>query len=518
MMNRFISLIITTLALNVYSVEGVFCENKLYILDYLMLENSEQFKPQYQSDEVHPTKQRFIYALTMNALVQKFANEITPLFNLSLEAFLGNKGNIEWQINELGFRETQISGATYNIPKRCWNENGKVTVSPIAIRTIQGNYIAYEYDPKLISLLEKDGLQMSYLFIGSIFRNYTSDRKDLAIVNNFFHGKNSFYESAREVRSFLERIDVLQDSKDSEFCRIGTPLKQSLVKKLKLPCEEIIKDDLHNIKEITIKSPGRDSYYNISQNDFKHLSNLDQLTLLDFGENISRVGQREFRQLKNLKSLTINNTSIKSLSQGMIYGLKNLVHINLSSNDMYSFKAGSFENMIIPLSKAPKKVSINLSHNPSLTTPRKTGFIVPGTFRGARAVTHLNISDMNLSHIKSELFDDFIRLKELDISMNYIKRLKGGLKSKGLQTVTNLNMANISLRTLTEGDFKELKSLKVLNLGMTRLRAFPHFLKNIKSLKEVTFCSSQISTNELSNEILNFKKHRADIKFNICTE
>ena len=513
---KLVLLITLFLSISTHANDGIFCKGKFYILDYLQQVKVKPFGELHKPSDIHPKAQRFAHGIIMNAIIQRFASEITPSFNAHFDAFLSSNDKIQWQKNELGFPTQKARASEFAIPKECWDKDGYITIHPIVKESQQGSLIAFEFNPKLVKLLNEDGLQLSFLFIGSFLRQYSQNQIKIAELNWFFHARAGIYSPVEMIRGLFFKAGVLSNSKNSEYCQLGFPLQSSLVNTLKFPCEDILEEDLLELKHLTILAPSSEVWYNIKQGDFNNLSHLSSLELNNFGSSINRISLSEFQQLKQLRKFSIKNSSIENLSQEMINGLKNITHIDLSKNDFIDFKADSFSSMLASLDQAPTEVVINLSHNPIVTTPRKYGFISPGAFRGAEAVTHLYLKDMQLRSLKPEVFDHFVRLRELDISYNYISRLKNALSSQGLNSLEKLNMEKIGLKRFTKEDISALRNLKELNLGFNRLRDFPYFIFQIKTLKKLTFCSRHIK-NEQYPIIMKRKNAEApNLKIHFC--
>ncbi|XP_066260002.1 chaoptin isoform X1 [Euwallacea similis] len=147
---------------------------------------------------------------------------------------------------------------------------------------------------------------------------------------------------------------------------------------------------------------------------------LSLLQFLDLSSNPLRANFKElFHYAQNLKYLSLANTGLITTPN---FPLPDLIHLNLSYNNLQSINKNSFQNLV--------------------------------------KLKHLDLSHCNMNHIPSHLWPFLTNLKELDISNNPIKEITMD-SLHGLKSLQTLNIQNMKRITRFEG--KAFLQLRILS-------------------------------------------------------
>lgn len=202
------------------------------------------------------------------------------------------------------------------------------------------------------------------------------------------------------------------------------------------------------------------------------------------GGSLTSLKAQHFQSLfgnqeNQLKSVTIENTDLESLEQGLFdrLSLKSLTEIHIRENPNLGYKgfgvsvfsglpqletldleSNRIEHLdfvrwgfpIIAKDKPPSRlITLNLANN-SLT------FIKPGVFNLFPFLESLSLANNRLSSLSSGVFEGLTSLKQLDLSGNLLNlmELKNSVPDFSI-TLANLNLLDISMNPLMRSIYTE---------------------------------------------------------------
>lgn len=207
---------------------------------------------------------------------------------------------------------------------------------------------------------------------------------------------------------------------------------------------------------------------------------------LDLSNNrLEILGADAFFGLSHLRHLFLQRNSIRKLSNSTFARLAKLITLDLSENALQLVHVEGFQNL-------SKLEELSLQRTNASELP-------PGVFRGLHRLETLNLSHANrrTSNV-GELFDEWNRLKHLDLAFNRIDLVRTG-DFVHLQHLELLNLSNCRVRGLESGSMSPLRKLNVLDLSSNRLRRidFGLFLPSFRNLWALHLNGNQLT--ELSD-------------------
>ena len=237
-------------------------------------------------------------------------------------------------------------------------------------------------------------------------------------------------------------------------------------------------DDLTNLEKLNLSS---NALRSLPDGLFDDLTNLTTLSL--FNNGLSSLPDGLFDDLANLEKLNLSSNALRSLPDGLFDDLTNLTYLNLVDNPLLSLPAGYFDNLpnletlLLPKHIAPPPLPEASGITPVADrTPQVRDAIVAAagvntvanvTAAHFAKITELDLSESNITALKSGDFDNLINLEALGIG--------GGFSS------------------LPDGIFDNLVNLKVLSLNNNRLRSLPNgILDQLTNLWVFVIADSQL--------------------------
>ena len=148
-----------------------------------------------------------------------------------------------------------------------------------------------------------------------------------------------------------------------------------------------------------------------------------------------------------LIELILSHCGIRHIHPGMFSNLPNLVHLDISFNEIHSLSAGAFYAL-------SRLNTIILIGNP-------IEIIEPGTFTNLSGIQKLDLSGLNLQSISPGVFHGLLNLETLNISLNQIASVEDG-SFKGLSKLTKLDLQRNKIITFGKGIFNYLDTLNEL--------------------------------------------------------
>ncbi|XP_064791940.1 podocan [Oncorhynchus masou masou] len=186
----------------------------------------------------------------------------------------------------------------------------------------------------------------------------------------------------------------------------------------------------------------------IGRNDLVMLYTLTELNL-SYNRLISPKLHREaFRKLRLLETLDLSGNALHSLPLGLPRSLQVL---RVKDNQLTSIPEGALQGM-------SKLREIHLNHN-----QLKLNSIYQGAWMELRALTTLDLSSNQLSHVPSDLPEslEYLYLQSNRISTVPATAFEGTPNIKGIF----LRFNRLSAHSVKESSFKHLTNLRVLDIG-----------------------------------------------------
>jgi hypothetical protein len=139
---------------------------------------------------------------------------------------------------------------------------------------------------------------------------------------------------------------------------------------------------------------------------FNGLTKLTELSIE--GNEISEIIAGTFQNLRNLERLALKHNELHHLDSDVFSGLVYLRYISLAANKLQYLHPDTFLAL-------PNIKHINLYNNPALQIPTDRNFIT------SHSLSHLDISDCNVSTLSVETFTNVSALEHLDLSYNKLR-------------------------------------------------------------------------------------------------
>ena len=264
--------------------------------------------------------------------------------------------------------------------------------------------------------------------------------------------------------------------------------------------------------------------------DFDGLSNLTTLNLM--GNQLSSLPAGLFDKLHNLTTLSLISNELSSLPDDIFDNLTNLETLNLSGNELSSLPAGLFDNLTNltflnlldnPLRPLPEGYFDNLPNLETLHLPR---FVTPTslpddsevtpvadrtpqvrdaivaaidgvdsaadvTAEHLAAITELDLSESEITELKSGDFDNLINLEALGLG-GTLSSLPSGIFDN-LTNLTGLGLISIQLSSLPNGIFDNLTNLTGFGIINSQLSSLPAgIFDNLTNLTTLNLSGNQL--------------------------
>lgn len=202
-------------------------------------------------------------------------------------------------------------------------------------------------------------------------------------------------------------------------------------------------------------------YLNFSHNSIRGIqdhsfSNTNLLHINLKNNNISgTLNENTFKGIIHIPTLDLSNQNIVGIKNNTFSGMRDLMHLNLSRNNINDIEISSFNsNSMTILDLSYNKIYyLNFLQNCSLN------------------LTELYLNNNNITVVQKNTFADQIQLVKLDLSMNRIISIEpNALPLKNLQYL-NIGGNNINgvIKKNTFSPAKYLKFLDLSNFNITRI-------------------------------------------------
>ena len=162
--------------------------------------------------------------------------------------------------------------------------------------------------------------------------------------------------------------------------------------------------------------------------------------------NVSSVSVETFANLSALEWLDSSLNRLQQLDSAVFSGLVNLQYIGLRGNKLQYVHPDTFLGL-------QKLQQLYLTFNPELQTPTDRNFII------SPSLSHLDISECNVSSVSVETFANLSVLEWLDLSLNRLEHLDSAVFS-GLFNLQYINLGSNKLQYLHPGTFLGFPNLQ----------------------------------------------------------
>ncbi|XP_050539406.1 protein artichoke [Daktulosphaira vitifoliae] len=202
---------------------------------------------------------------------------------------------------------------------------------------------------------------------------------------------------------------------------------------------------------------------NLSSNLLQKLDNSHLTTTLEVLDvsrnNIGIISPGTFMSLKKLKVLNLSVNMLRNIEDDAFDGLANLESLSLEDNNI----------LLIPvtaLNKLPRLSKLRLDYN-------RIAALSSSILRGmADMLTELGLSRNVIRELPSDVFQDFKKLKVLDLGGNLLLSIEPTMFSGLENTLEFLNLQGNRIATISP-DPINLQSLKSLDLSFNQLKEIP---------------------------------------------
>lgn len=206
--------------------------------------------------------------------------------------------------------------------------------------------------------------------------------------------------------------------------------------------------------------------------------------------------------LLNLQSITISNTSLKSIDINAFRGVKNLFTLVLSDNKIEKVDPDTFE-----FSKSLRKLV--LAGNP--LKPNINRY-----FLKSETLTELDLSRCNLTIISPEMFSKLDNLLILNLASNNLENIEHFWENKEFEFIEVLNLAGNRIRKIDTKTLSDHSELSTLNLRRNLLESFDYV--DIPELETLDLSQNRfqfINANTFKNvpEVINVNLSYNEIHF-----
>jgi hypothetical protein len=162
---------------------------------------------------------------------------------------------------------------------------------------------------------------------------------------------------------------------------------------------------LPDLEELSVISSGLRA---IELGAFNGLTELTTLSLL--GNEINEILPGTFENLNSLDFLDLSGNKLGHLDSAAFSGLVSLKEIHLQASKLQYLHPDTFSGL-------PKLEDLYFSTNPTLQIPTDRNFI------NSNSLSHLEMSNCNVSSLSVETFANVSALRELDLSYNKLMTL-----------------------------------------------------------------------------------------------
>jgi Leucine-rich repeat (LRR) protein len=160
---------------------------------------------------------------------------------------------------------------------------------------------------------------------------------------------------------------------------------------------------LTELEELNIYNCGLET---IELGAFNGLTELTELSI--WNNEISEISPGTFENLNSLEYLNLMNNRLEHVDRAVFSGLVKLKRVTLSGNQLQYLHEDTFLGL-------PNLHQLHLEENWALQIPIDRNFIK------SHSLSHLDISDCNISSLSVETFANVSALKWLDLSYNNLR-------------------------------------------------------------------------------------------------
>jgi Leucine-rich repeat (LRR) protein len=385
--------------------------------------------------------------------------------------FLNISENRLQDINDLGFRERQMSENIFEMPPK----NGSLLER---ISAMSGAKFKKNPQPTLPTVTSTSTQSSASASSGTFKSTCVIDLEILDVSYNHFVllPANGFatLKRLRQLKINNNEISMLADRALGGLKNLQV-IDLSSNKIVALP-SELFKDPSQSIQEIYLQN---NSISVLSPGLF---SNLVQLQALDLSNNqltSSWINKNTFKGLIRLVLLNLSKNKITKLESEIFSDLYTLQILNLRYNRLESIDADTFSLM-------SNLHTLLLSHN-------KIKYLDAYSLNGLYVLSLLSIDNNVLTGIHPEAFRNCSSLQDLNLNGNQLGKIPLALKDmrllrtvdlgenlitmleepgfRGMNNLYGLRLIGNSIENITRSSFRELPNLQILNLARNQIRS-----------------------------------------------
>lgn len=220
----------------------------------------------------------------------------------------------------------------------------------------------------------------------------------------------------------------------------------------------------------------------ISRAEETSLAGLSELTILDLSNNqLVALPPKFFTPISSqLTELHLQNNSISVLPPGLFNSLGQLVHLDVSHNEITSHWIGpdTFSDLI-------RLVTLDLSFN-------RLRRVDAATFRSQYSLQILELHHNEIESITDNAFGSLYNLQTLVLSHNRLTRIDSSSLS-GLYVLNTLALDTNKIDFIHIDAFNNITQLMEVNISQNKLDSVPHAINSLESLRSLDLSYNKIS-------------------------
>uniref|UniRef100_A0A8R1DVD3 Chaoptin n=1 Tax=Caenorhabditis japonica TaxID=281687 RepID=A0A8R1DVD3_CAEJA len=408
-----------------------------------------------------------------------------------------------------------------------FSNNQIQTVNVNAFRGLEIPYVALA-DLKNLQSIDLEGNNITHLMDNNEV-TFESEMK-IVLQNNKIRrlGKNSF-RSFRKIKELDLSYNQIHQVDDSSFETVGhmQSLDLSYNRIAYLP-RGVLKNFAKTLKKLKLA----ENIVHATPEALRDLRNLTHLNLN--GNKLNRIDEEVLRGCKDtLMEFLIANNHLEQIPHGVLNGMKQLEHLDISKNKIRDLKKPSF-----PMSKEKEEVSsvrrLNLAgnrinnmsdsqifeHMPHLTyvdvSFNRIKHISPRVFENLKNLESLFLQNNQLAHFPSlfrleklrhlmldnnqiQKIDNFSlidlpKLQHLSMAGNEIDLINENMFGASISSeLKSLNLAHNKISSISSRSFSDLDNLQQLRLSHNNIRTIPSMaFSNLRNLRYLDLSHNRI--------------------------
>lgn len=216
--------------------------------------------------------------------------------------------------------------------------------------------------------------------------------------------------------------------------------------------KKLFADDFIGASKLTQFIASHNKLTELSDSMFIHAW---KILAADFEDNQIHTIQRfAFDGASKLRILDLSRNSLTSIPNGIFYGLNDLKVLYLSKNKITQIEWNAFNDNIFCM----QLKWLDLSHNHIESLDVRT-------FQNMTHLNTLNLANMSIAQIQSDMFKNTMELRKLYLSLNQIKSINFTMLTPWLDKLSELYLDGNQIKRFDEFDGQSLPNLTVLGIA-----------------------------------------------------